>query len=105
MTTIPRRLSATEHAAVRHLLDRSALASCAGIPDRVRLTDDGDLTVQGLADWRFSSGEWVLLEVLAHLLGEGRWPDIDRLDDRNRQVVRESMRLLAGGHMLSEVPS
>ncbi len=95
MTTIPRRLTPQEHAAVRHLLQRSALASCVGVEGRIDLSDDGDLTVQRLSDWGWSSGERVLIEVLLHILGEARWPDIGKVDDHNRQVVREAMRLLA----------
>ncbi len=91
-TTIPRRLTPPEHAAIRHILARSALADTPGRIGRLILTDDGDLTVQRLDTWRWSGGEVVLLDVL-----KGRWPDISRLDEPNQQVVREAIRMLAEG--------
>ncbi len=94
MTVIPRRLTPAEHAAVRHLLVRSALADCPGTLGRITLTDDGDLTIQRVDDWRWSHGELELLEVLDHILGRGRWPTFRHLDETNQLVAREAMRML-----------
>ncbi len=96
-TSIPRRLTPPEHAAVRHILARSALADTPGRIGRLILTDDGDLTMQRLDSWRWCSGEVLLLDVLKFVLGEGRWPDVSRLDEPNQQVVREAIRYLAEG--------
>ncbi len=96
-TSIPRRLTPPEHAAVRHILARSALADTPGRIGRLILTDAGDLTMQRLDTWRWSSGEVVLLDVLKFILGEGRWPDISRLDEPNQQVVRKAIGMLAEG--------
>lgn len=105
-STIPRRLSRNEAAAVRHLLRRSALCTCVGVPDRVRLTEDDDLVIGDLADWRFSTGELVLLDAIRFIVGEPmRFPELSKVDDHNAQIVRESLRLLAGGRLLSAVPS
>lgn len=106
MTVIPRRLNPPEHRAVRHLLQRSALNECPGTLGRVILTDEGDLTIQRLDTWGFSSGEEILIDVVRFLVGEAvRWPPIEKVDEFNQQIVRESLRLLAGGRMLSAVPS
>ncbi len=105
-TVIPRRLTPAEYAAVRHLLVRSALADCPGTLGRITLTDDGDLTIQRVDDWGFSSGEEILIDVVRFLVGEPvRFPELGKVDDFNAQIVRESLRLLAGGRVLSEVPS
>jgi hypothetical protein len=93
-TTIPRRLSHQEKAAVGHLLRYSALSSCVGVPGRIVL-DGHDLTIRDLSSWSWSGGERVLLEVLLHILGEARWPDIGKCDDHERQVIREALRFLA----------
>jgi hypothetical protein len=95
MTVIPRRLSPPEHRAVKHLLERSALGSCAGTQGRIHLSPDGDLTLQRLDDWPFSSGEEVLVDVLRFLIGTAtRWPDLAKVDEHQQLIVRESMRLL-----------
>lgn len=97
-TVIPRRLSGPELRAVRHLLTRSALADTPGRIGRLQLTDDGDLYLaRDLEDgWRWSGGELVLLDVVRFVVGEPvRWPDLSKIDDLNRQVVREAVRMLA----------
>lgn len=94
-TRIPRRLSRAEAAAVHHLLARSALADCPGTAALVVLTDEGDLTLGDLNMWPWSSGEEVLLEVLRFIVGEAvRFPELSKVDDHERLVVREAMRLL-----------
>jgi hypothetical protein len=105
-TVIPRRLSKPEAAAVRHLLRRSALSDCPGTLGRVVLDDQDDLVLRSFDTWSFSSGEEVLLDVVRFIVGEPvRWPELSKVDDFNAQIVRESMRLLTGGRLLSEVPS
>ncbi len=97
-TSIPRRLTPPEFAAIQHLLARSALADCQGTLGRVSLSDEGDLVIRDLAGWRWSSGETVLLDVLRFVVGDDvRWPDLNKLDDHNQQVVREAIRMLAEG--------
>lgn len=94
-TVIPIRLSTPEAAAVSHLLEHSALASCPGTADRVRLSFDGDLTMCDVASWPWSDGEKELIRVLRFLVGEEiRWPALVHLDDTQRLVVREALRLL-----------
>ena len=94
MTVIPKRLTEHERAAVRYLLQHSALADCVGTEGRVIL-DGHDLTLQRLDTWTFSSGELVLLDVLKFAIGEAvRLPDLDRLDEDNQRVCAEAFRLL-----------
>lgn len=90
-------LTPQQHAGIKHLLRHSALATCAGVTGRIALTTvDGHhaLTVAGLGEWRWSSGEHILLGVLLHIAGQTRAPrDTWKLDDRNRRVVSEALTL------------
>jgi len=87
MTTYP--LSVPQAVAVADVLSRSALALCPGVDGRVML-GDGVLMVSPHG-WSWSSGELVLLAVLVHICGDGPLPDLARLDEPNREVVREAL--------------
>jgi hypothetical protein len=89
-------LTPPEARAVGHLLTHSALGCCVGVPGRFVL-HDRVLTVADVDEWSWSGGERVLIDVLLHLLGEGRWPDVTVLDERNQLIVREAVRLLVTG--------
>ncbi len=92
---IPRRLSRPEHRAIKHLLERSALADCPGTGRSFTLTPDGDLVIRDVDQWRWSHGEAELIAAIRFILGEGRYPELRHLDDTNRLVVREALRQLA----------
>lgn len=93
-------LSHREHLAVKHLLTCSALADAYDAPDRIFLLPDADgtpdrrLIVHDLQAARFSSGEWALVGVLAHLVGHGRLPDLGVVDGHQRRIVHECMQTL-----------
>jgi hypothetical protein len=94
MTTV--NLSLPEARAVAHVLRRSALAVCAGSNGRVFL--DGDtLHLRDLHSFSFSGGELVLIDVVKHLAGLGRWPDLAGVDPDNRAVCLQAARLLIDG--------
>lgn len=90
------QLTPPESRAVAHLLTASALGMCVGVPERITL-QDRTLTLTDLDTWAFSAGERILIDVLLHLVGDARWPEVTLLDERNQLVVSEAVRLLVTG--------
>lgn len=96
------RLSPPQARAIDTLLTRTALAHCAGVEDRIDLTEDV-LTVESLGTWRWSSGELLLLQVLLFVLGEAAPPcDLSIVDEPNEAVVREVLGQLAADEAVQQ---